>query len=112
MVRFNKEDKKHIAIAQKQVVYEEDDWTGRRRVVGYRCKKCRRVFPLDIMEVDHIIPRSQRGGDRPSNYQLLCPPCNKKKGSKVEKPVSKTKAKARIKKTLVSKKPKRAVRRK
>ena len=100
MARYTKEDKKLIAAAQKQVVYETDDLTGEstNRVRGYRCKLCKRVFDLDIMEVDHIYPQARRGGERPSNLQLLCPPCNKKKGSKVQKTVRKTVAKPLTKK--------------
>lgn len=64
-------------------MYEEDGWTGERHFIGYRCKKCKRIFPLDILEVDHITPRASKGSNRPSNLQLLCPPCNKKKGTKL-----------------------------
>jgi 5-methylcytosine-specific restriction endonuclease McrA len=69
-----------IAKSQKQEVFEEDAWQGTKKLIGYRCKKCKRKFPLDILEVDHIKPVSKGGKDNPSNLQLLCPPCNKKKG--------------------------------
>jgi 5-methylcytosine-specific restriction endonuclease McrA len=85
MVRWALDDKKAIARVQKQMVYEEDGWGYEtNRVAGYRCKGgCRRVFDLDILEVDHIIPKSKRGSDNPSNLQLLCPACNKKKSAKI-----------------------------
>ena len=102
MIRFTKEDKKVIAKAQKQEVFETNDWTGERRLVGYRCKKCKRELPLDILEVDHIKPRALGGSDRPSNLQLLCPPCNKKKGPRLRATRTKTPAKSRVKKTLKS----------
>jgi 5-methylcytosine-specific restriction endonuclease McrA len=115
MARFTAEDKKRIAQMQRQVVYEEREYqTGlfstqtRRYVIGYKCKGCRRVFDLDIMEVDHIYPQSRRGSDRPSNLQLLCPVCNRKKGSKVRKTSTKTTAKPR-KTASASRKPKRKV---
>ena len=95
-MRYTTEDKKAIAKYQKQEVYEEDDWGGNRRLIGYRCKKCRIVLPLKLLEVDHIIPRAsaQKGIDRPSNLQLLCGSCNKKKGKKMPaKAVAKTLAK-------------------
>jgi 5-methylcytosine-specific restriction endonuclease McrA len=102
MARFTAEDKKKIAQMQRQVVYEEREYqTGlfstqtRRYVIGYKCKGCRRVFDLDIMEVDHIYPQSRRGSDRPSNLQLLCSACNRKKGNKVRKANTKTTAKPR-----------------
>lgn len=44
--------------------------------------KIGREFPIDIFEIDHINPRSKGGGDVDSNLQLLCPPCNRKKGNK------------------------------
>lgn len=49
------------------------------------CKKCGRSFPLDILQVDHIKPVSKGGADQPSNLRLLCPTCNRKKGSKMHK---------------------------
>jgi 5-methylcytosine-specific restriction endonuclease McrA len=92
MARFSKADKKNIARAQNQEVYEEYDIFGNTRLVGYRCKRCRRIFDLDILEVDHIHPQSRGGKDNPSNLQLLCPPCNKKKGAKVKTSSLKTKS--------------------
>lgn len=55
------------------------------------------------MEVDHIIPRSKRGSDNPSNLQLLCPACNKKKSAKIT-----DKAKSLIKRGAVRTPVKRA----
>jgi len=94
-MRFTKADKKSIARAQKQLVYDEDDW-GDVRFVGYRCPVCRRVFTnLDDLEVDHIVPRSCGGPDNPSNLRLLCTKDNRKKGSKVKRKASTVKSKRR-----------------
>ena len=41
-----------------------------------------RILDLDLFEVDHIVPRSQGGVDFDDNLQLLCPTCNRKKGSR------------------------------
>ncbi len=41
-----------------------------------------RVLDLDLFEVDHIVPRSKGGADIDDNLQLLCPTCNRRKGSK------------------------------
>ena len=94
MARPTIEDKKIIAKAQNQVVYWHNELGEPAGRPKYKCKLCKRVFPLDIMEVDHIRPRSRGGVDLPRNLQLLCPSCNKKKGSKVEragrKPTAKT----------------------
>lgn len=37
-----------------------------------------------LMTKDHIIPQSKGGSDDISNYQTMCEPCNKAKGSKIE----------------------------
>jgi hypothetical protein len=80
-LRWTKADKKHIARYQNQEIIEKDIWLGTTRIIGYKCKKCRREIPLDILEVDHIIPVSKGGKDNPDNLRLLCPTCNKKKGA-------------------------------
>ena len=41
-----------------------------------------RKLDLDLFEVDHIVPRSRGGPDTDSNLQLLCPTCNRRKGSR------------------------------
>ena len=69
--RFSIEDKKAIAQIQGQI-----------GLFGIVCKRCGREFPIDIMQVDHIIPVSKGGTDRPTNLQLLCPTCNLRKGAK------------------------------
>jgi 5-methylcytosine-specific restriction endonuclease McrA len=70
-IRMSTTDKEMIARNQ-----------GQLGIMGIICKGCGRSFPMDIMEVDHIKPISKGGKDQPSNLQLLCPPCNKKKGKK------------------------------
>jgi len=83
-MRFTNEDKKKIAKAQGQYAYEED-WVGNRYFVGYRCRRCKKVFTrLSDFQVDHIKPRSKRGTDNPANLQLLCPTCNRKKSNKIK----------------------------
>jgi len=105
MPRFKIADKKAIAKYQEQEVWEYDDWTDEPvRIVGYRCKICRRVFPLDILEVDHIRPQSRGGTNLPSNLRLLCPPCNKKKGGKVKRTATRPTVKSKLKKASGSRK--------
>ncbi|MCQ3814208.1 MAG: HNH endonuclease [Acidimicrobiia bacterium] len=59
----------------KQILYRQQDG----KCVG----KCgEREFPIDIFEVDHIVPRSKGGADIDSNLQLLCPTCNASKGNR------------------------------
>jgi 5-methylcytosine-specific restriction endonuclease McrA len=84
LMRFTKEDKRRIADAQWQYKYERDECTGQPYLVGYRCRRCNKVLTrLSDLEVDHIKARSKGGSNRPSNLQLLCPECNKKKSNKV-----------------------------
>ena len=80
---YTKEDKKLIARAQRQIRYTVDVWDGHRTATGYVCNICGRRFSLSDLEVDHIKPRSKRGSGKPSNLQLVCPRCNKEKGSKL-----------------------------
>ena len=40
-----------------------------------------RPLDLDLFEVDHIVPKAKGGPDIDDNLQLLCPTCNRRKGS-------------------------------
>ena len=44
--------------------------------------KAGRLLDLDLFEVDHIVPRAKGGQDIDDNLQLLCPTCNRRKGSR------------------------------
>lgn len=46
-----------------------------------QCNGCKMDFPFKIFEVDHVIPRVKGGTDHIENLQLLCPHCNRVKGS-------------------------------
>ena len=46
------------------------------------CAICAREFPPDIFEIDHITPVSRGGGNEITNLQLLCSPCNRRKGAR------------------------------
>ena len=45
-----------------------------------RCNGCRVTYDFRNMEVDHVVARAKGGADHISNYQLLCPACNRMKG--------------------------------
>ena len=47
----------------------------------YQCAICKKWFYSEELEVDHIEPWSKGGRTVLSNAQLLCKPCNKKKGN-------------------------------
>jgi 5-methylcytosine-specific restriction endonuclease McrA len=44
---------------------------------GERCRRCGR---MDDLTIDHIIPISAGGSDDLRNLQILCRPCNSRKG--------------------------------
>jgi hypothetical protein len=46
----------------------------------YTCQYCGVVMPSDL-EVDHIVPRSRGGSNRPSNLVVACHDCNATKGN-------------------------------
>ena len=48
---------------------------------GY-CNGCKEHYEPNICEVDHIIAKSKGGTDHVDNLQILCRPCNMKKGNK------------------------------
>ena len=59
--------------------------THRHRLYGEQegvCVGCDTHFPFRVMEVDHILPRSQGGTDHADNLQLLCSGCNRSKGGR------------------------------
>ena len=40
------------------------------------------VVPVQIFEVDHVVPRARGGTDHLDNLQLLCSHCNRLKGDR------------------------------
>jgi len=46
------------------------------------CTHCGEHFALESMEADHIDPWSQGGRTTAENCQMLCTPCNRRKGGK------------------------------
>ena len=48
---------------------------------GFQCQYCGRTPPQVVLEVDHIIPRAEGGGDVEINLITSCFDCNRGKGS-------------------------------
>ena len=77
-----------------------DDETPQRRRIGKReleelrtllakkqrnrCMYCGKKMEPSYFEVDHMKPVARGGSDRIVNFQLLCAPCNKRKGDRTD----------------------------
>jgi hypothetical protein len=48
---------------------------------GFTCQYCGRKTPQVVLEVDHIIPRAEGGGDEMTNLVTSCYECNRGKGA-------------------------------
>jgi hypothetical protein len=48
--------------------------------------RCRACGSMTELQYDHIIPWSMGGGSTPENVQVLCGPCNRRKGASVTTP--------------------------
>ena len=46
-----------------------------------KCIYCGNKLSIEYFELDHIEPTARGGEDRFDNLQLLCSPCNKRKGT-------------------------------
>jgi len=47
-----------------------------------RCQYCGRSFPSSELTIDHVLPKSQGGGDSWENLVCACVRCNAKKGGR------------------------------
>jgi hypothetical protein len=65
-----KSNSEKLSTAQRTRVMERD---------AYRCRYCGGHEQLSI---DHIVPRSAGGSSDDDNLQVLCVPCNARKGAK------------------------------
>ena len=68
-------------IGFKRVITTEDKYFLYGKQNG-KCKGCLKEFDRQNLEVDHIIPRKQGGGNELSNLQMLCGHCNRLKGDR------------------------------
>ena len=66
----------HIRVfspAMREAAYERQ---------GGICPHCKKTFQLKDMHADHIDPWSEGGPTVAENCQMLCSPCNRRKGAK------------------------------
>lgn len=70
--------KRDLVIAERSATQRLE----RLRKVGNGDLRCRACGSEESLEIDHILPRSRGGSNRPENLQLLCAKCNGSKGAK------------------------------
>jgi 5-methylcytosine-specific restriction endonuclease McrA len=55
-------------------------WMEKRRRLYFEregvCEECKQSFPLEALELHHIVPRSEGGRDVDGNLRLLCGRCH------------------------------------
>ena len=51
----------------------------RKRARKYLKSNCEKCGTNEELTIDHIVPISKGGGNKPSNLQTLCIPCHKEK---------------------------------
>ncbi|OON96754.1 MAG: hypothetical protein ATN36_04930 [Epulopiscium sp. Nele67-Bin005] len=62
----------------RQNYFKEDLGKGNK----WKCVRCRNWFQKDMIDIDHIIPKSKGGSDKLWNLQAMCRSCNRSKGNK------------------------------
>ena len=73
-----------IGVSTKQLSARERNWTKHLLYAKQEgaCAGCMRRIDFQDLTLDHIQPLSKGGGDEESNLQLLCTPCNSRKGAR------------------------------
>jgi 5-methylcytosine-specific restriction endonuclease McrA len=51
----------------------------------YQCQYCGSYSKVEILTLDHVVPKSQGGGTTWENITTACSPCNVKKGGRTPK---------------------------
>ena len=67
--RDSETQRRHVSSEVKNYVFQRD---------GGRCVTCQSDVELQF---DHIIPVAMGGSNEPENLQVLCGPCNRRKGA-------------------------------
>ena len=65
----------------KQDLFDRYELKNKTEGGKVRCPKCARLFKVDDLEVDHIIPYKLGGRTDLENAQFMCRNCNASKGA-------------------------------
>ena len=57
--------------------------TGHR--FGWKCCDCGEHCDIEHGTIDHHVPKSRNGSNRPANLRWMCEPCNRKKANAMPK---------------------------
>ncbi len=71
----------HLTISASEKARLKDELFGNQRG---KCLGCGKNYEYVSFQMDHIIPKALNGNNLKSNFQLLCGPCNQKKGDRPE----------------------------
>lgn len=81
----NEKERAYTAKRRKQAISSPEHYSGNDivdllKIQKGKCAYCLRKISTKY-HIDHIIPLALQGTNARSNIQLLCPPCNMKKGA-------------------------------
>ncbi len=72
LVFYDKFPKSYVKFNRKNIFARDEN----------RCQYCGKRFPLSELSLDHVVPRSQGGGNSWTNIVCACTECNKHKGGR------------------------------
>ena len=78
---FPKRTDNKLSAAERKLIKDEKALAQLEHRAYLICEICKTPKDKFDLEVDHIHPKGNRGGKEPSNFQLLCSRCNRRKGS-------------------------------
>lgn len=78
LLKYDKAPRLEMRLTRKNI-YERDNYT---------CQYCGKKFPMEKLNLDHVIPRSREGKNTWENLVCSCIECNRKKKNRTPKEAS------------------------
>ena len=72
---FSQPERRYISKTTKQLLYDKQKG---------KCNYCGNKLTIQYFHIDHKTPVARGGSDRITNLQLLCGPCNTRKGNSTD----------------------------